>query len=206
METAGSDRPDGDLHGLLIAAAGEYRRHSSAIAGRLADALQAVAAAPCDATPATVPACRVLDGLLGPGRQDGHPLLLEVARVRHLLPWRAPVAGRIPEPTSSRLAVVEIVGPDGMIDHPGCRFGLFLQMADFFYPGHRHEAEELYLVLSGTAEWILEASDPARRPPGSFVHHRPWQVHAMNTTDEPLLAMWGWSGNISLDSYSMVTA
>lgn len=146
---------------------------------------------------------RMLDQILAAKEPDPHPLLAEVARVRESLVWYKAESERIPEAIGSRLSFVELLGPDGMVYCGHCRLGLFLQMPDLCYPGHAHAANELYLVLSGTAEWQTNGSEPTPQPPGSFIHHPSGHWHAMNTRSEPLLAIWAWTGDIGFDSYSM---
>ncbi|WP_282605246.1 dimethylsulfonioproprionate lyase family protein [Pelagibius sp. Alg239-R121] len=149
------------------------------------------------------PTGEILDHMMAAHASAHHPLLNEIARVRNSLVWYSPSFERIPEPIGSRLSVVELLGPDGLVFCDHCRLGLFLQMPDLFYPGHAHAADELYLVLSGTADWQLGGSEAIPRSPGSFIHHPSGHWHAMNTRSEPLLAIWGWTGDIGFDSYAI---
>ena len=105
--------------------------------------------------------------------------------------------------TRDRHAFVEIVGPSGMFASDTVRMGLYFQSADTVYPPHHHAAEELYYVLSGTAEWQTDDGLFTREAPGSVIYHRSFQPHATTTLGEPLLAMWAWFGDISLDSYAV---
>ena len=72
--------------------------------------------------------------------------------------------------------------------------GVLVLGPDTFYPPHRHEAEEIYLPLAGTAEW-QQGEDTAswrRRSPGTLIHHSSEEPHAMRTGEQPLLAMYLW--------------
>ena len=69
------------------------------------------------------------------------------------------------------------------------------------YPPHCHHAEEFYLILSGTALWGLDLGSEAPIAPGGWSHHAPDQWHATRTTAEPLLALWGWLGDLDFASY-----
>jgi hypothetical protein len=60
------------------------------------------------------------------------------------------------------------------------------------YPHHRHEAEEIYLPLRGTAAWRQGDAVWREHPPGTLIHHLSEEPHAMRTGDEPLLAMYLW--------------
>jgi hypothetical protein len=66
------------------------------------------------------------------------------------------------------------------------------------YPRHRHEAEEWYLPLSGTAAWQQGDADWRDRPPGTLIHHAGNEPHAMRTGAGPLLALYLWrSANLA---------
>ena len=100
---------------------------------------------------------------------------------------------------------VGIIGPQGMITDERFKFGVYLQTPEAFYPAHRHKAEELYFVLSGNALWQKDDADFVPVASGDLIRHAPYQPHAMRTRDEPLLALWAWTGNLSNDTYSFVT-
>jgi quercetin dioxygenase-like cupin family protein len=71
---------------------------------------------------------------------------------------------------------------------------------DTFYPLHAHPAIELYLVIAGHAQWTTPASERIV-PPGEFVLHHANQPHAMRTFAEPLLALYGWRGEIDTPAF-----
>jgi hypothetical protein len=60
------------------------------------------------------------------------------------------------------------------------------------YPHHRHEAEEIYVPLSGTAAWQQGDALWREHPPGTLIHHQSEESHAMRTGEEPLLALYLW--------------
>ena len=62
------------------------------------------------------------------------------------------------------------------------------------YPRHRHEAEEIYLPLSGTAEWQQGDAVWRERAPGTLIRHAGDEPHAMRTGGSPLLALYLWRG------------
>ncbi|CAO3424487.1 dimethylsulfonioproprionate lyase family protein [Azospirillum doebereinerae] len=112
------------------------------------------------------------------------------------LPWRFGYAPRADLPElQNRMAWAEIVGPAAPIRSDRVGFGLTLIGRDTHYPSHRHPAVELYAVVSGTAAWTLDGVT-TQRPPGDVVLHPANAVHAMRTTDEPLLALYSWTGDI----------
>ncbi|MFN3260737.1 MAG: dimethylsulfonioproprionate lyase family protein [Pikeienuella sp.] len=139
-----------------------------------------------------------MDGMAG----ACDPLVEVLVPCLPLLEWRAPGFGRLSPEIADKMAVCEILGPDGMFIDPDIRFGLLVQRAHLLYPPHRHAAEELYLVLQGTALWAVDGEEPRPRRPGEFVHHAPRRTHAMRTEAEQLLAAWAWTGDIGAATYS----
>ena len=117
------------------------------------------------------------------------------------LQWRRPGFGALPTAVADKIEVAEIVGPDAVLPDSQIRFGLLLQQQDHIYPEHNHAAEELYFILAGQADWVKDNDDPKTLGAGRFVHHEPWQQHAMSTGSEPMLALWGWTGQIDADAY-----
>jgi mannose-6-phosphate isomerase-like protein (cupin superfamily) len=121
--------------------------------------------------------------------------------VRSLLPWTYHYAARAGEETlASRIAFAELIGPDGPMSAPHSRVGFTLIAPHTSYPMHAHPAVELYWVMAGHALWETEAAKHIA-PPGEFVLHRSHEAHAMRTFDAPLLALWGWSGDIDTPAF-----
>ena len=119
------------------------------------------------------------------------------------LSWRRPGFGKIPDAIASHMAVCEIIGPAGQIKHGTVRAGLLFQAPDITYPRHSHAAEEIYLSLSGPVEWQVDEADWRLSFAGDFTHHLPHQPHAIRTGTIPLLAVWGWAGDIGAESYKI---
>ena len=188
------------LSNFLAAAGKKFQTHPSDIAQAIYQALVSdliprqrpvVEAAPLEVS---------LSNFLKDGKSDLISLLLQCS---DLLTWRESGFGKLPEEFSKRIFASEIIGPKGIIDNPSIRVGLLLQLDYVAYPKHWHSAEELYLVLLGEAHWSVDDGSPEVRSPENFVHHKSNQPHSMTTIDEPLLAMWGWIGDIDGQSYSV---
>jgi mannose-6-phosphate isomerase-like protein (cupin superfamily) len=88
----------------------------------------------------------------------------------------------------------EIMGPTAELRSDRLRSGFLLLAPETHYPRHHHPAQELYVVLSGTAAWAQGAEPWADRPPGTVIHHASNEPHAMRTAAEPLLALYLWHG------------
>ena len=188
------------LSNFLAAAGKKFQTHPSDIAQAIYQALVSdliprqrpvVEAAPLEVS---------LSNFLKDGKSDLISLLLQCS---DLLTWREAGFGKLPEEFSKRIFASEMIGPKGIIDNPSMRVGLLLQLDYVAYPKHWHSAEELYLVLLGEAHWSVDDGSPEVRPPESSVHHKSNQPHSMTTIEEPLLAMWGWTGDIDGQSYSV---
>ena len=188
------------LSNFLAAAGKKFQTHPSDIAQAIYQALVSdlilrqspvVEAAPVDVS---------LSSFLQDGQSDLISLLLQCS---DLLSWREAGFGKLPEEFSKRIFASEIIGPKGIIDNPSIRVGLLLQLDHVPYPKHWHSAEELYLVLLGEAHWSVDDGSSEVRSQENFVHHKSNQPHSMTTIKEPLLAMWGWTGDIDGQSYSV---
>jgi hypothetical protein len=109
--------------------------------------------------------------------------------------WRQTYDGRNVAATFlDRYGWAELLGPYGLFASDSARLGFLLLGKGTLYPSHAHAAEELYLVLAGTADW-QKGEEPWRpMPPGTTIHHTPHLPHAMRTAAEPLLAMYLWWG------------
>ena len=65
------------------------------------------------------------------------------------------------------------------------------------YPLHAHDASEVYQVLVGAASWGPSTTYMTKRQPGEIFYHAPATPHTMHVPEEePLLAIYGWTGKI----------
>lgn len=188
------------LNAFLHAASERFKHSDTKIALAISDALATVHLVPPALPPATTPACAPLSEILS-GAED--ELLVLLAACAQDLHWRQAGFGRLPDEAQQKLAVAELIGPNALFQMPDIRIGLLIQNEGFHYPRHWHAAEELYLILKGTALWAVEDADPAACEPGRFVHHQSLQPHQMMTGPDPMIALWGWVGDIAGSSYSV---
>jgi hypothetical protein len=91
-------------------------------------------------------------------------------------------------------AYLEILGTRGHFRSDAVACGFLMIGPNTDYPAHRHEAEEIYMVLAGTADWTKAGADYGTRPPGAVIHHPSQVVHAIKTGAEPLLVLYLWRG------------
>ncbi len=93
------------------------------------------------------------------------------------------------------------VGPDFRgnrmpYDSDELLIGVTLQAPNLHYPVHAHAAVELYYVIGGRVEWRQGDGQWRRLGPGAFILHESEEPHAMQTRDEPLLALFAWVSDL----------
>ena len=88
----------------------------------------------------------------------------------------------------------ELIGERGAIASDRIAVGFLLLGPETTYPLHSHDAEELYLPLSGAADWRRGAENWRPEPPGAPIFHQSRMPHAIRTGGAPLLALYAWRG------------
>lgn len=64
------------------------------------------------------------------------------------------------------------------------------------YPWHHHPAEEVYVVLAGSAEFHRAGETSAILHSGDVCEHRSNQPHAMVTHEQAVIAYVVWRGDL----------
>lgn len=143
-----------------------------------------------------------LPGLLKP---DAHRIGPHLHDVFDRLNWRYSGSenGKIRSSLSEQMLTCELVGPTGVVFEPDCRVGLFAQNAYLDYPERSHPAEELFVMLSGTALWRRSNCDETPKLAGGRIYHQAGERHASRTIAEPIVAIWVWTGDIDFDKYEL---
>lgn len=190
-----------DIAPALGALAGAYRRVGTPACRHVAALIESHTETPFHAESGATPVLSHLGRALA--MPDAHPSVAALRPLAHALPW---TEGDLPLPDAVQgiFAFATLIGRDSPLPDHRLYFGLYLQVPGTYYPSHWHRAEELYLVLSGTAEWQQGEGGPVARPPGSLLHHAPDEPHAMRTSDQPVLAAWAWIGDLTDGTYRIV--
>ncbi len=95
-----------------------------------------------------------------------------------------------------RYGWVMLVGPDAPVKNSSILSGFLLLGPDVEYPVHKHAAEEVYVILSGSASWKIGDADWRLKSAGSIIHNPSWQPHGMRTDRrEPLLIGFLWNAD-----------
>ncbi len=89
---------------------------------------------------------------------------------------------------------IKLLGPDAYWHSDQLASGFLILGDDVTYPQHWHQAEEIYLPISGNAEWYREGQGWRRQPAGSLIHHASRVKHATRTIGEPMIALYLWRG------------
>ena len=84
------------------------------------------------------------------------------------------------------------IGLRGPIPSERMACGILMLGPRIEYPRHRHEAEEVYIPLTGQTLWCQGDQDWSFQELGLPIHHAPWVPHAMKTGASPLLALYLW--------------
>lgn len=88
----------------------------------------------------------------------------------------------------------EFIGLRGPVASDKIACGVLVLAPGITYPAHAHQAEEVYLPISGVAEWQQGDGGFAKVAVGQAIHHAPWVPHAMRVGAEPLAALYLWRG------------
>jgi hypothetical protein len=139
-----------------------------------------------------LPVLRCLPDFAADQSGFGASLVAELCRNHQLLLWRQTyAAGDVGDAFLRNYGYAEIVGLKSV---PSRRIacGFLILGPSTLYPRHRHEAEEIYIPLRGTARWEQSDAVWRERRPGAVIHHASDEPHSMQTGAEPLLALYIW--------------
>jgi Dimethlysulfonioproprionate lyase len=147
-------------------------------------------------TPSILPVSRWLPRLAeGPGA-FGAELVAAVCHTAPSLAWRQTYTlDDLDAAFIDNYGWSEIMGRTGPLVSERMACGFLLLGPSTLYPRHRHEAEEIYLPLCGTAAWQQGDAVWRQREPGTVIHHAGNEPHSMRTGADPLLALYLWRGN-----------
>jgi len=150
---------------------------------------------PRPASPAGLPVLDWLPQARSCAALQTQALVDRIAAMADALPWGQNYdADDFGAAFQARYGFMELIGPRGPFVAADVASGLLLFAPDTEYPQHRHEAEEIYVVLAGRAEWRAGPEDYREEPPGSVLHRPSWVPHATRMGAEPMLALYLWRG------------
>jgi len=85
-----------------------------------------------------------------------------------------------------------IIGENAPFWSDTIRLFMVYMPAGLYYPWHNHPAEEVYLVVSGSAVFKRENCPDQVLFEGETSFHSSHQPHAMETIDDPVLCLVAW--------------
>jgi hypothetical protein len=185
---------------LFLTSAEAAIRHQSGVDGRVRAAAERISTAlEAPSTQAgrpgmsRLPVCRHLATALEHVRRQQGPvgtLADAFVIIEPQLSWKVrDGAETVGERFLNGHANATIIGPEGLEIRRDVWIGVSLMAPHTRYPDHRHPPEEIYVVLSDGL-W-RQASDPWHEPGiGGLVYNPPNIMHAMRSTERPLLALW----------------
>ncbi len=155
-----------------------------------------------DASPAAVPGLRHLPAAMLRAPPFSAPFAGALAAAAHALTWRRSYTpAEVGAEFWDNYGWTELVGLNSPAHSERLACGVMLLGPRVTYPLHHHEAEEMYVPLSGTADWKLGSRPWEAQAPGSVIHHPTDQSHAMRTGKNTLLALYLWrSDNLAQKS------
>lgn len=93
-----------------------------------------------------------------------------------------------------RYGWVELFGTRGHFASDVMAGGFLLLGPQIHYPDHHHVAEEIYIPLTSGSLWSKDGGAFEARAAGEIIHHPSNIRHAMQTNDNPLVALYLWRG------------
>ena len=156
-------------------------------------------AAPRVVAASPLPVLRWLPDIAGDTDAFAADLVAAVCRAAPSLAWRQTYTAKDFEGAFlDNYGWSEIIGLSGPLASERIACGFLLLGPSTHYPRHRHEAEEIYVPLRGTAAWQQGDAVWRDRPPGTAIHHASNEPHAMRTGQSALFALYLWrSANLA---------
>ena len=144
-------------------------------------------------TPSQLPVLRWLPEIGRKPDTFGVELVTAVCRAAPSMAWRQTYSTEDVDATFlDNYGWSEILGASGPLCSERIACGFLVLGPSTHYPRHRHEAEELYVPLSGTARWQQGDAPWREQSPGAAIHHARDEPHAMRTGAKALLALYLW--------------
>jgi Dimethlysulfonioproprionate lyase len=143
--------------------------------------------------PATITALGLLPEIQAAAPAFSRNLVKDIARAAPSMTWRQTYKeADVGAEFLRNYGYSEIIGTSGLVpsEHIACGFLILGPRTD--YPLHQHEAEEVYIPLSGTAAWKKGNGGWHERTPGTVIHHASNEPHAMRTGASAFLGLYLW--------------
>ena len=110
--------------------------------------------------------------------------------------WRQIYYDDQPHIFMDRLGCYSIIGEGGPFASTEMRLFVIYMPPNLYYPWHIHPAEELYMVVSGSAVFKREYYPDEILSEGQSMFHESNQPHAIETSDTPMLSLVAWRNHL----------
>ncbi len=149
--------------------------------------------------------CELLASVEPPGVDHLSTVLMALRDAAPTLRWFDPYPGRADQAELRAGYFVTVLVGDptremSLTTSTLASIFITVQAPHILYPPHSHRAPELYCALAGTAAWTKGDEPFALKQPGSWMVHAPRMTHAMQTHDEPLVALAIWTADLDCDA------
>ncbi len=142
-----------------------------------------------------LPATRHLTNNLSCGQQNIDQLLQLYAANKERLKWEQSYTradGVVGEDMLSGYGFTEIIGKLGPFVSHAVRCGIGVWGPAIEYPRHAHKAEEVYLVMSGTARFKVGEGPAELKSPGDVIYVKSMTPHGFTTEDQAMVVFYLW--------------
>lgn len=142
-----------------------------------------------------LPVTRFLDKAVESACHESHDLLSLFARYSKKLKWEQTYTqgkDSIGDDMVNGYGFVEIIGKWGPFVSTQVRAGIGLFAPNVNYPMHYHGAEEVYCLLSGSADFRFDEGLTQRRDAGDTVYIRSMRHHGFRILSSPLAIFYIW--------------
>jgi mannose-6-phosphate isomerase-like protein (cupin superfamily) len=146
-------------------------------------------------TPAYLPAADFLRATSVSADPRTEALLTVFERHKKRLRWEQSYKkeeGLVPDAMLAGYGFAEIIGQQGPFVSERIRAGIGIWGPDIVYPGHQHKAEEVYILLTGSAEFTVGAAAEIRQSAGDVVYVESNTPHGFRTTGQSLVVYYLW--------------
>jgi len=152
-----------------------------------------------DVPAASLPVADILEDIVSSRLDSCAPnareLLRTFSRHNRRLHWEQSYRkqdGLVPDAMLDGYGFAEVIGLRGPFVSERIRAGIGIWGPRIGYPKHRHDAEEVYILLSGSAEFEFDEGSRLTANAGEVVHVEPNRWHGFRTRDENLVVYYLW--------------
>lgn len=123
------------------------------------------------------------------------PLIALFEKYKHHLLWEQSYSKKDAVVSDAMLAdygFAEIIGARGPFISETIRAGVGIYGANTAYPRHQHQAEEIYILLSGSATYKIGNDDEVLHRPGDVIFIESNTPHGFRNGDQTLIVYYLW--------------